>query len=297
MSKAPWINEEIQKKLAVAYLNSCGENNKVPETKDFIQDLKRRDAYDLRKEFGEVFRLPGLNWFNKTGNVPTWKKKWEKHKVEPSEEDRTWNLGTLDEFPIPEDVIPIVFRIQKKIDKKITIRTVKWLARVHTMLKDDEPLYFWARMYAEREQVYKLADTAPYDSSELDAKLLDGNLFSMPIVNLFHNMFYQWLIRNENLLSKEQKECIGKMLIRQTEDAFNTLSASGWEEGEEWEKGVPADIWLFYMSSIMKRAGDSGYFGEYCLDELEVLLGKLGGKFPNNLHMLTPINLESWKHH
>lgn len=221
----------------------------------------------------------------------------EQAKTEGHSLDAPWHMSNLrnDKYYVPADAIPIILEIQKKIDKNITVRTVNWLTRLYKVLKTDECLYFWSLMYAEREKVYELAGILRFESSEMDAKLLDGNFFSMPIINLFFNMFYQWLIRNENLLSKEQKERIGEMLIRQIEEAFNTLAASGWEKGEEWQKGVPPDIWLFYASSIIKRAGESGYFGEHCLDEIKAFLVKLGDKFPNNLHMLPPMDSKSWK--
>ena len=85
---------------------------------------------------------------------------------------KPWNLGSLAEYPMPNEDLPVVLRCWKEAqlsDSSFTIREAKWCARLSTFIKDSFTLYSWASVYANRELGYEiLGKPSEFDTSGLD---------------------------------------------------------------------------------------------------------------------------------
>lgn len=188
-----------------------------------------------------------------------------------------WSMGSLDEYPVLADAIPIILEIQKNIDKNITVRIVKWLARLNIILKGNGFLYWWASLYAREEEFHEVADI-PFDTSEFDAKLLD-HLFSMPVAFEFFHTFTQWLMTEYKYISEEEKQSIGQLFAQRIEESFVGHKVRSWKQGKSGE------MWLIYVCAMI-AAWKFGYFGKITNigkifdNEGEARLMKLREKLP-----------------
>lgn len=213
---------------------------------------------------------------------------------ESSPEDYPWHLDAFDKYPVPADALPLILEIQKHINKNLSIRLVKWLTRLYVALKGNQFLrgnellyhlycYLWASMYADREKISEISKSfgtpISFDSSDLDAGLLDGDPFSAPLkpfVLDYLSTFLVWLAgAEENVVSKKEKEHTGVLLAQRMEEAL-----IGHNFGE-LEQGTPhaGVAWLFYVDHII-QAVRQGYLVDFSKDEIETFLLQLRKKLP-----------------
>jgi len=92
----------------------------------------------------------------------------------PSLEDKPWSTATLDRYPIPPEVIPVVLKVWKfRIENGdiFTIREAKWAARLSGLQQDIERLFFLASRHARTELMFELINR-PFDSTELDRSIM-----------------------------------------------------------------------------------------------------------------------------
>lgn len=88
--------------------------------------------------------------------------------------DELWSLGSLVQDPIPPDAMPVVMSIYKKAlarNKELTIRQVRWIARLYKIIDDAELLWDWAWAYAMDEWLSEITNK-PFDTTELDLELV-----------------------------------------------------------------------------------------------------------------------------
>lgn len=213
---------------------------------------------------------------------------------ESSPEDYPWHIDAFDKCPVPADALPVILEIQKHIDRNLSIRVVKWLARIYVVLKGKQFLegnklfyclycYLWASMYANRERVSEISKSfgtpISFDSSDLDVGLLDDNplsLLAKPLVLDLLSEAVVWLIgAEENVVSKEQKEHFGILLAQRFEEALIGHSLVGFESG----KPGAAEAWLLYVFCIY-NALKSGYFEGLSKEEAETLLLQIRKTLP-----------------
>jgi hypothetical protein len=111
--------------------------------------------------------------------------------------DRFWNTALLSKEPLDPELIPWVINVQyhlkKYLSNPLTIREVKWFARLfgfRTRIKtlsemEDNPglrllftssvLATWAQIYAEREKVDDIAGIQGPDYSDIDIAIVDND--------------------------------------------------------------------------------------------------------------------------
>ena len=81
------------------------------------------------------------------------------HKSSP--DDTPWHLGILNnrEFPpLPPEAIPVLLRFKKDKGEKLTVRRAKWINRFRCTIANDDMLWAWSCMYAEREFIYEISN-------------------------------------------------------------------------------------------------------------------------------------------
>ena len=126
-------------------------------------------------------------------------------------QDTTWSLGTLDDYPLPMEVIPKLLEIQNHLSPGgITVRCAKWVARLYPLQKDYILLVIAAGAYSQYEERCKLLGQ-PCDTSDLDALLLlrDGERKVAHLVNTqVHGEGYEerWDKKLKEVLHEDSQE-------------------------------------------------------------------------------------------
>jgi len=78
------------------------------------------------------------------------------------DEQKPWNMQTLDEFPLPPESIPQVLQVWRysvNLGAKFTIRHAKWASRLYSQVSDTTKLWFVSRRYCREEELALLTDT------------------------------------------------------------------------------------------------------------------------------------------
>lgn len=100
--------------------------------------------------------------------------------------EKHWHLGTLDDHPIPAEVIPIIFQLQKYRDTKtsrtwfigansLTIRDAIWISRLYVWFKDDiKALNTAVTIYSNQDALSKY-NGKHFNSYEIDQSLSGRN--------------------------------------------------------------------------------------------------------------------------
>lgn len=102
------------------------------------------------------------------------REQYEAMPEEEKEQDLSWHMGTLTDYPIPPEVLAVVLKIWKSRTKKgigFTTREAKWAARLSGVIKNTEKLSQKASHYARTELMFKLIGS-PFDSTLLDKELM-----------------------------------------------------------------------------------------------------------------------------
>jgi len=102
--------------------------------------------------------------------------------------DDTWSLGTLSEYPIPTDALPMVMSIrsrriwQRDADEYLTIREALWVARIYKLIEISKPRSVPPDVNDVLYELYREADT------------LGKELNSWPISKLVHEITVEALV-------------------------------------------------------------------------------------------------------
>jgi len=177
-------------------------------------------------------RGPGLSAVQKL--LVQIRRRHKEEALETQSIDRPWSLGTLADYPMPPDVIPVLISIQhnrnplpiEPLVKPLTIREALWISRLYPVaglvkeVKDEgkmkklfvmnpkdaerkkiQRLELWALCYAVFEWACDLADV-PKDTSKFDIALaFHPFLFSLEWV--------RWM-KDTDMMPKEHKKTMGE---------------------------------------------------------------------------------------
>lgn len=88
------------------------------------------------------------------------------NELGPDPEDRPWSVSalTLTDYDMPPEALPVVMQAWAKAlveNAPLTIRQVKWIARLHCILGNIDGLTVRALEYASREKAIKLTGAYP----------------------------------------------------------------------------------------------------------------------------------------
>jgi hypothetical protein len=86
---------------------------------------------------------------------------------------KPWNLGSLAEYPMPNEALPVVLQCCKEAqlsDSSFTVREAKWCANLSAIINDTRTLVSFTAGYANREIIHeaKTKHSEPFDTSNLD---------------------------------------------------------------------------------------------------------------------------------
>lgn len=100
--------------------------------------------------------------------IETMEKIISKMRNQRDSQDNPWSVAALAYYDIPPEVLPVVMKVWAKAlrcDITLTIRQVKWIARLSCILSNEEQLIVSALGYAAREKAIQLTGAYP-DKSE-----------------------------------------------------------------------------------------------------------------------------------
>lgn len=110
-----------------------------------------------------------------------------RNKIIDGPEDKPWSLLTLAKYDIAAEALPTVFELWvyslKEFKKPLTIREMKWAARLYRIMQDDiEGLLLFSTRYAAYEKAYetlgdKFAPIANEAGFQADTELYADTLF------------------------------------------------------------------------------------------------------------------------
>lgn len=156
MAKGTHLTPEVKSLIAQTHL----------EHPDYGPTLVREKLLKRMKETG-LDRNFGSDWpsVSAVGKVLTDIRK-EESELGPDPEDRPWSVSALADYGIPPEVLPIAMKAWAKAledDNPLTIRQVKWIARLYYLLKDKDTdlLAERALEYASLEKAIKATRTYP----------------------------------------------------------------------------------------------------------------------------------------
>lgn len=95
--------------------------------------------------------------------------------------DRPWSLGALPEFDFSSEAISCIFKVQAHLKKetngfsKESIRQARWVARLHSVVKDVSKLSEYSMLYTVLEIEWEITDKQegnPFDTSKYDEMIL-----------------------------------------------------------------------------------------------------------------------------
>ena len=130
--------------------------------------------------------------------------------VESKGYDKPWQLGSLNDCPLPPESIPYIMAVNNWAGKQkerfteaayppVTIRQAKWISYlqpIYVMLKPKRFswLWGWSKAYAVKERLHEMENEeagegkkAPFDTTELDEAMYSGDT-----VETFGDMFMTW---------------------------------------------------------------------------------------------------------
>lgn len=148
MAKGAQITKVVEHTIATVYAE-----NRDWRAKQIQIEVNRR----LREKHPNLStKWPGLSAVQKY--LTELRKKESEIPDDP--EDRTWSVITLTEYAISPEALPVVLEIYvnnaQTLRDPLTIRQVKWIARLFHAIKDTEMLEFLSWIYAKNEEVSKL---------------------------------------------------------------------------------------------------------------------------------------------
>jgi hypothetical protein len=95
-----------------------------------------------------------------------------KHAIDPL--DEAWNLGTLEDYPLPSESIPYILKIQETEGPfRVTIRQAKWISKLIHVIRDIELLDRISWYYAFYEKISIISHSGPFTTSKYDKYLVN----------------------------------------------------------------------------------------------------------------------------
>lgn len=158
MSKGPVITKDVDLLIAEVYLTDT--NQRAKEVQDKVNILLQGKG-------------PGLSAIQK--KLTKLRNSEAKERLNPL--DKPWCIGTVSQFDIAPEALPVVLKIWKmslllEIEQPFIIRQAMWMARIYKFFpsRDIVTLYNYATLYARREHACELLGI-PYDTADFDHEL------------------------------------------------------------------------------------------------------------------------------
>jgi hypothetical protein len=193
MDRGPRVPGEIRLQIASTYLELRKKNPKIkaPAVREAIRCRLKKVPYP---------GWPGLSVVQKV--ITDIRKK----EADPlfSRQDEPWCLASLDEYPLSPEALKVVCEVweselndlinseisdavksqmlRHRPSTNLTIREVKWIARLYKIIKEDKVvkpmdrasrLFTTADLYARAERLHQLLGI-PFESDEMDRHLILG---------------------------------------------------------------------------------------------------------------------------
>jgi len=138
-----------------------------PKISPDVQMLIREQALNSPKKRTELAEelesmILARGWLSPT--IETMEKIISKIRNDRDRQDNPWSVSALADYDIPPEALPVVMQAWAKAleqDKPLTIRQVKWIARLHCVLGNIDGLIVRALEYASREKAIKLTGAYP----------------------------------------------------------------------------------------------------------------------------------------
>jgi hypothetical protein len=145
MSKASRISPSVRSIIYKAALDEKEKDRRLLA----VEIQEKLSKLDIRAIPVEETLQKMISWARNNSNDP---------------EDSPWSVSALADYDIPAVALPVVMNAWAKAlveDKPITIRQVKWVARLYCILGNIDGLIIKALEYANREKAIKLTGTYP----------------------------------------------------------------------------------------------------------------------------------------
>jgi len=128
---------------------------KAPKIRNEANRILQRSAPDTPPNF------PSLSFVQKLLALI------RKRAAEDDPQDKLWSLGSLDDYPISPNALPVVIDIRRLYASDMTIRQAKWVARLLPLCDDNIALLDMAAEYATNEMFFATED-GTFDSKGMD---------------------------------------------------------------------------------------------------------------------------------
>ena len=230
MAKGPIVTDRVE--ALIASVHQKHPKWKAPMVRNEVSFFLRKENPKLPSSW------PSLSTVQKV--LAKVRRRLKELPVDP--QDKPWNMGTLDEYPMPPDAILAVLNVWRfdeeqkhKFGKQgyakfpfgLTIRRAKWASRLSRVIMDDtQRLSFWARQYADIEQIYQRVGH-PFDSIALDSLLIAP--FAEPFTQEFKAM-----IAEIDLLAQFDPEIEQQEEYKRIRSRLEEATKQGWELKHGW---------------------------------------------------------------
>ena len=174
MAKGPIITNAVEVLITSVYQKH--PKWKAPEVRNEVRSILRNKNSKIPSSW------PSISTVQKA--LAKVRKKMKEMPEDPLH--KPWNMGTIDQYPIPPDTIPFVLKVWKLQEEKVykfrqmkppfdlalSIREAKWVSRLCHVIPDDiEKLSRTAAIYANWEELTERAGQS-FNSTELDYDLV-----------------------------------------------------------------------------------------------------------------------------
>lgn len=172
--------------------------------------------------------------------ISTLEKRISSYSKKASSEDEAWTIGTLGDYPISPEALPVVLatcKYAREAGNLFTIRQAKWTARLSGVLKDEPPwyLWYWTARYAGAELISRLINR-PFDTTTLDTQLTDPESKQRAADQLKHQVtVWEHLLEGEQS-GKKYPPAIWKEETTQEKQSTNQSKAKRQGKDKEGKK-------------------------------------------------------------
>ena len=206
-----WLLVFLAAPALLAFLRQPQEVRSLPVA---LSPLPPRwTAEQVRSKVNELTEgsAPGLSAVQKAIQ------KIKKREIDSRSKDQPWSLATLNQFPIPDDSVPVLIEAlvysNGEMDQPFTVREAIWVSRLSSCFTTMSELVIHAKNYAAVEQACEIIFGSFTDSSALDTfvyESLTGNIIDPEIKTRIKG------IENKVYLNADYiRELVGIILKRQ----------------------------------------------------------------------------------
>jgi len=171
-----------------------------PSVKKLIHDKARQNKETLRLALATELRnlITEMNEVPPTEETMIREISWARNHPE-NPFDELWSFGSLVEYPIPSEAMPVVMSSYKKAlaeKDELTVREAQWIARLHKIVDPPDLVLDWAYEYAMSEWLSEITNK-PFDTTELDLKMVSNPQYAKDLRRTAHREIAIWSIATE----------------------------------------------------------------------------------------------------